>query len=134
MTPVSPSLAEELTTSAAPAKPFVVSPAPAFKADARIDPRMDVRMGRKHNETNLNWITTIFMALFHVLAVVALFFFTWPALIAAVVLYVMAINMGIGMCYHRLLTHRGYKVPKLVEYTLAVFLLGGHASRTSPAQ
>jgi len=121
MTPVSPSLAEELTTSAAPAKPFVVSPAPAFKADARIDPRMDVRMGRKHNETNLNWITTIFMALFHVLAVVALFFFTWPALIAAVVLYVMAINMGIGMCYHRLLTHRGYKVPKLVEYTLAVF-------------
>jgi stearoyl-CoA desaturase (delta-9 desaturase) len=82
---------------------------------------MEVRMGRQHNETNLNWITTIFMGAFHVLAIVALFFFSWPALIASIVLYVMAINMGIGMCYHRLLTHRGYKVPKLVEYTLAVF-------------
>jgi len=32
------------------------------------------------------------------------------------VIYVLAINMGIGMCYHRLLTHRGYQVPKWLEY------------------
>jgi stearoyl-CoA desaturase (delta-9 desaturase) len=32
---------------------------------------------------------------------------------------VLAINLGIGMCYHRLLTHRGYRVPKWVEYCLA---------------
>jgi stearoyl-CoA desaturase (delta-9 desaturase) len=77
-------------------------------------------MGREHNETNLNVITATFMGLFHVGALAALFFFTWPALIAAVILYIIAINIGIGMSYHRLLTHRGYKVPKWVEYSTAV--------------
>ncbi len=46
--------------------------------------------------------------------------FSWKALIVSIVLYVLAINVGIGMCYHRLLTHRGYKTPKWVEYCLAV--------------
>jgi len=36
------------------------------------------------------------------------------------VIYVLAINVGIGMCYHRLLTHRGYQVPKWLEYLMAV--------------
>jgi len=27
-------------------------------------------------------------------------------------------SLGIGMSYHRLLTHRGYKTPKWVEYFL----------------
>jgi stearoyl-CoA desaturase (delta-9 desaturase) len=34
-------------------------------------------------------------------------------------MYFFAINVGIGMAYHRLLTHRGYKTPKWVEYFLA---------------
>ena len=29
-------------------------------------------------------------------------------------------SLGIGMSYHRLLTHRGYKTPKWVEYFLTV--------------
>src|SRR5580700_1748242 len=66
----------------------------------------------------INWTTTLFMLAFHIGAVAALFFFTWKGLIAAVVLYVLAINVGIGMCYHRLLTHRGYKVPKWLEYAM----------------
>ena len=107
------------------AAPFVVPSSDHLggtrtNADARIDPRKDVRMGREHNETNLNVITASFMGVFHVLAFTALFFFSWPALIAALVLYALAINVGIGMCYHRLLPHRGYKVPKWVEYTTAV--------------
>jgi len=77
-------------------------------------------MGKKHQGGTVSWVTTIFMGLFHVLAIVALFFFTWKGLFAAVVLYVVSINIGIGMCYHRLLTHRGYKVPRWLEYTLAV--------------
>ena len=31
-------------------------------------------------------------------------------------MYFFAINVGIGMAYHRLLTHRGYRTPKWVEY------------------
>ncbi|PYX13323.1 MAG: acyl-CoA desaturase, partial [Acidobacteria bacterium] len=34
-------------------------------------------------ENELNWVTATFMALFHVGAVVALFFFTWKALLVS---------------------------------------------------
>jgi fatty-acid desaturase len=81
---------------------------------------IEVRMGRAHTESGLVWITTIFMVIFHLGLVAALFFFSWTNLIVAVVLYVFAINFGIGMGYHRLLVHRGYIVPKVVEYFLAV--------------
>ena len=39
-------------------------------------------------------------------------------MITAVILYWVAGSLGIGMGFHRLITHRGYKVPKLVEYFL----------------
>ncbi|HLW55086.1 MAG TPA: acyl-CoA desaturase [Candidatus Angelobacter sp.] len=65
-------------------------------------------------------LTTFFMVAFHLGAVVALFMFTWPALIVSVVLLWMAGSLGIGMCYHRLLTHRGYKTYKWVEYFLTI--------------
>ena len=80
----------------------------------------EVRMGRAQTESGLVWITTIFMVIFHLGAIAALFFFSWTNLIVAIVLYVLAINCGIGMGYHRLLVHRGYQVPKAVEYFLAV--------------
>jgi fatty-acid desaturase len=60
------------------------------------------------------------MILFHVGAIAALFFFTWKALALAVVLYCVAGSLGIGMGYHRLLTHRGYKTYTWVEYFLTV--------------
>ena len=76
-------------------------------------------LGRKHQQGELNVITAVAMGLFHVGAIAALFFFSWTNLIVFVVLYIFAINFGIGMGYHRLLTHRGYRVPKWVEYFLA---------------
>jgi fatty-acid desaturase len=76
------------------------------------------RMGRGP-KAGMNWVTTSFMIAFHVGAIAALFMFSWKALAVAAVIYVFAINMGIGMGYHRLLTHRGYKTPKWVEYFLA---------------
>ena len=48
----------------------------------------------------------------------ALFFIDYGAMLAALILYVVAGMLGIGMTYHRLLTHRGYKTYKWVEYTL----------------
>ena len=64
------------------------------------------------------WSTTLFMLMFHVLAVAAFFFFTWKALAVAVLLWWVAGSLGIGMSYHRLLTHRGYKTTKWMEYFL----------------
>jgi stearoyl-CoA desaturase (delta-9 desaturase) len=74
----------------------------------------------KASERNINWITVVAMGAFHVLAVAALFNFSWPAFWTALVLHWIALSFGIGMGYHRLLTHRGYKVPKAIEYFLAV--------------
>src|SRR6202046_3373257 len=68
----------------------------------------------------VNWITEGFMAAFHVVAIAALFFFTWKALFVAMFLWWVSGSLGIGMSYHRLLTHRGYKTPKWVEYFLTV--------------
>ena len=61
------------------------------------------------NGNQVNWVTTFFMAAFHAGAIAALFFFTWKALLVAVLLWWVSGSLGIGMGYHRLLTHRGYK-------------------------
>jgi fatty-acid desaturase len=66
------------------------------------------------------WVTTFFMIVFHIGAIAALFFFTWKAFFVAIALWWIAGGVGIGMGYHRLLTHRGYKTPKWVEYVLTV--------------
>lgn len=68
----------------------------------------------------INWTTTLFMLAFHIGAVAALFFFSWKALALAIVLWWITGSLGIGMGYHRLLTHRGYKTPKWMEYFLTV--------------
>src|SRR6188474_2814157 len=72
------------------------------------------------DRNKINWNTSIFMAIFHVGAIAALFMFSWPALVATLVAWWVSGSLGIGMGFHRLLTHRGYKVPKLVEYFLTV--------------
>src|SRR5882762_9621785 len=73
-------------------------------------------MTAKDNNKGINWHTATFMALFHIGAVAALFMFSWQALVAAVVLWWISASLGVGIGFHRLLTHRGYKTPKLVEY------------------
>ena len=103
--------------------------------------KQDLRMGREHQEGRINWITTIAMGLFHVGAIAALFFFSWTNLATFCIMYFFAINVGIGVAYHRLLTHRGYKTPKWVEYFVTVcgmprargrtHLLGRHPPRPS---
>jgi stearoyl-CoA desaturase (delta-9 desaturase) len=66
------------------------------------------------------WITTLFMTAFHIGAVAALFVFSWKALLFAVGLWWIAGSLGIGMGYHRLLTHRGHKTSRWMEYVLTV--------------
>jgi fatty-acid desaturase len=80
----------------------------------------EIRMGKAATVgEGINWLTLVVVAIFHLGAVAALFFFSWQKLSVMLVLYVLAINIGIGMCYHRLLTHRGYQVPKWLEYIMA---------------
>ena len=73
---------------------------------------------RQPNETEVNWVTTGFMVAFHLGAIAALFFFSWKAVLISAFLWWISGSLGIGMGYHRLLTHRGYRTPKWVEYVL----------------
>ena len=68
----------------------------------------------------VQWVTTITVVAFHLMAVWALFTFSWQNLIAAAIIWWMTNSWGIGMGYHRLLTHGGYKTPKWLEYFLTV--------------
>ena len=73
-----------------------------------------------YNLTTMNYITAIVMALFHVGAIAALFFFSWTNFFVALALHWMAVGFGISLGYHRLHTHRGYKTSKAFEYFLAI--------------
>jgi fatty-acid desaturase len=75
----------------------------------------------EQHDLSINWNTLSFLVLFHIGAVAALFTFSWANLAAGVFLWWLAGSLGIGIAYHRLLTHRGFKAPKWLEYTLSVF-------------
>jgi fatty-acid desaturase len=69
---------------------------------------------------NINWITVAAIVSFHAGAVAALFLCTSQALLIALALLWISGGWGIGMGYHRLLTHRAYQTQKWIEYILAV--------------
>jgi stearoyl-CoA desaturase (delta-9 desaturase) len=66
------------------------------------------------------WGIIVFFAVFHIGAIAAFWFIDWKAIAVAFVLNWVGLCLGIGMSYHRLLTHRSYVVPKWLEYFLAV--------------
>ena len=68
----------------------------------------------------LNKFTAIVLVLLHIASIIALFRFSWKNLIIAVVFYYLTTGLGISMGYHRLHTHRSYKVPRWLEYFFAL--------------
>jgi fatty-acid desaturase len=73
-----------------------------------------------NNREGLNWSAAITLAALHIAAVAALFCFQWRYLVIAAVLHWVATGLGISMGYHRLHTHRSYRVPKALEYFFAL--------------
>jgi stearoyl-CoA desaturase (delta-9 desaturase) len=66
-----------------------------------------------------NWSIITVLIVLHAGALAALFMFSWKALAVAIILYWMGTGLGISMGYHRLHTHRSYKLPLWMEYFLA---------------
>src|SRR5579862_1059792 len=98
-----------------------LSAASALPTSHAVPAKREIRMGRSAAVgAGMSWPMILIIGIFHVGALAALFFFSWQRLLVAAVLYVLAINVGVGMCYHRLLTHRGYQVPKWLEYVMTV--------------
>jgi fatty-acid desaturase len=94
--------------------------APSTEALSTETLEADSRALTQSRSAHLNWSFAFWLAVFHLAAIAAFFCFSWSALAAFVVLWIVGQNVGIGMSYHRLLTHRGYTTPKWVEYALAV--------------
>ena len=67
----------------------------------------------------IHWNTIVAVSIFHILAIVALPYASWQNLLAFAVTWWVAGSWGIGLGYHRLLTHRGFKTPQWLERFLA---------------
>ena len=80
------------------------------------------------------WPYAMGIPLVHLLSLLALvpWFFSWSGVLLAFVgLYAFG-TLGINLCYHRLLTHRGFQCPKWLEHTFA--LLGVCCLQDTPAR
>jgi stearoyl-CoA desaturase (delta-9 desaturase) len=82
------------------------------------------------NGKRFDWVNVVYFAVIHGLALLAAWTFTWTGLAVLLVLWWISGSLGIGVTYHRLLTHRGFRLPKPLEYlgTLA----GALASEGGP--
>ena len=67
---------------------------------------------------SLSWMSVAFFAAFHILALLAPWFFSWKALGVMILLHWLTGSIGICLGYHRLLTHRSLQVPQWLEYIL----------------
>ena len=79
----------------------------------------------------LNWSHILWASFVQAGVVLAPFAFSWSGLAVCLALYLVA-GFGVTLGYHRLLTHRSFQTPRVVEYLLAV--LGGLAHLGGPLQ
>jgi sn-2 palmitoyl-lipid 9-desaturase len=83
------------------------------------------------NTPALSWVNVGFFATFHLLALLlAPRYFSWSAVGVAIVLHWLLGGIGICLGYHRLLSHRSFRVPQLLEYAIAT--LGSLAIQGGP--
>lgn len=66
-----------------------------------------------------NWGNIIGISVIHILALAAIPFFNWKAFTVCLILFFVISPIGITLTYHRLLSHRAFKVPLWLEYVLA---------------
>ncbi|MGI8467645.1 MAG: acyl-CoA desaturase [Pyrinomonadaceae bacterium] len=78
----------------------------------------------------INWVTIVPIVIFHILAIGALFTFSWSNLAAFLVIWWLTGSVGIGLGFHRQLTHRSFYTPKWLEHLFAIF--GSMALQGSP--
>ena len=80
------------------------------------------------------WSYAITVGLYHLVALLAVlpWFFSWTGVVLAVAgVYVFG-GLGINLCYHRLLTHRGLVCPKWLEHSFAI--IGVCCMQDTPAR
>ncbi|PSR18625.1 acyl-CoA desaturase [filamentous cyanobacterium CCP3] len=78
----------------------------------------------------LDWPRALGLIAVHLLVVLALWFFSWPALGVAIALHWLCGSVGICLGYHRVLTHRSLQLPQWLEYI--VVTIGALAFQGGP--
>jgi len=72
----------------------------------------------KSSRRRINWKNLLIVSSFHLLAIPAFFMFSWKNFAAMMIGNWIVGSLGVGLGYHRLLTHRSFKAPKWLEYFL----------------
>ena len=67
----------------------------------------------------MKWGILLGIVAIHFMALFAPFFFTWQAFKLFLILQAVT-AIGITLCFHRLLTHRSFQVPKWLEYAMTM--------------
>jgi fatty-acid desaturase len=99
---------------------------------------MQAISGRTNNLTvgkvarNVNFKNLAIVISFHLLAIPVFFTFSWVNLAILLVLNWVVGSLGVGLGWHRLLTHRSFAVPRWLEYLLTI--LGTMSLQDSPAK
>ncbi len=84
----------------------------------------------EQSHPTINWKNVTILMTFHLLAIPALFTFSWANLAALIIGNWIVGSLGVGLGWHRLLTHRSFKAPKWLEYILTA--LGTMSVQDSP--
>jgi len=73
------------------------------------------------NGRRFDWVNVAYFATIHAIAFTAFWHFSWTGLALALLGWWVSGSLGICFTFHRLLTHRGFRVPKPVEYLGTAF-------------
>jgi sn-1 stearoyl-lipid 9-desaturase len=81
----------------------------------------------------IDWVFALGLIGFHLAAMLVFlpYFFSWTGVLLVPLGYYVFGTLGINICFHRLLTHRSFAVPKWLERTLVV--IGVCAMEDTPA-
>ncbi len=77
-------------------------------------------MSIRSTRVPLDFFNVIFIGTVHLAAILGIFTFTWGALGVGVALWWITGSLGIGLGFHRMLTHQGFRSPRWVERFLVV--------------
>jgi fatty-acid desaturase len=68
------------------------------------------------NGRRFEWVNVAYFTAIHAIALTGFWYFSWLGLGLALLGWWATGSLGICLTYHRLLTHRGFRVPKPLEY------------------
>lgn len=74
----------------------------------------------KRVRETINWKNVAMVSFFHLLAIPVVFTFSWQNAAALLIGNWIVGSLGVGLGWHRLLTHRSFRAPKWLEYTLSI--------------